>query len=38
MPHYLTRNATASEIAGHVEEAVILLDDALQVIEGTGEG
>jgi predicted ATPase len=37
MPHYLTLNATASEIAGQIEEAVTLLDDALEIAESTGE-
>ena len=37
MPHYIGLIAAASEIAGHIEEAVSLLDDALQIVERTGE-
>jgi predicted ATPase len=37
MPHYITLLAGACEIAGHVEEAVTLLDEALQIVERTGE-
>jgi class 3 adenylate cyclase/predicted ATPase len=37
IPHYTGLTAAASEIAGQIEEAVTLLDDALQVIEKTGE-
>jgi predicted ATPase/DNA-binding winged helix-turn-helix (wHTH) protein len=37
MPHFVALLAGACEIAGQVEEAVILLDDALQVVERTGE-
>jgi len=37
MPHYIGLIAAASEIAGQIEEAVTLLDDALQIVEGTGD-
>jgi predicted ATPase len=37
MPHYIALLAGAGEIAGQIEEAVTLLDDALQIVEGTGE-
>jgi predicted ATPase len=37
MPHHIGLLARACEIAGQVEEAVILLDDALQIVERTGE-
>ncbi len=37
MPHYIALLARACEIAGQVEEAVTLLDDALQIVERTGE-
>jgi predicted ATPase len=37
MPHYIALLARACEIAGQVEEAVTLLDDALQILERTGE-
>jgi predicted ATPase len=37
MPHYIGLTAAASEIAGQIEEAVTLMDDALQVVEKTGE-
>ncbi len=37
MPHFVALLAGAFEIAGQVEEAVILLDDALQIVERTGE-
>jgi predicted ATPase len=37
MPHYLALLAGACEIAGQVEEASTLLDDALQIVERTGE-
>ena len=33
----MTLLARACEIAGQIEEAVSLLDDALQIVEGTGE-
>jgi predicted ATPase len=37
VPHHIALLARASEIAGQVGEAVILLDDALQIVERTGE-
>jgi predicted ATPase len=37
MPHFVALLAGACEIAGQVEEAVILLGDALQIVERTGE-
>ena len=37
MPHYIALLAGACEIAGQIEEAVTLLDDALQIVERTGE-
>jgi len=37
MPHFIALLAAACEIAGQVEEAVILLDEALQTVERTGE-
>jgi predicted ATPase len=37
MPHYTALLARAYEIAGQMEEASILLDDALQIVERTGE-
>jgi predicted ATPase len=37
MPHFIALLAGACEIAGQVEEAVTLLDDALQIVERTGE-
>jgi predicted ATPase len=37
MPHYTALLAGACEIAGQVEEALTLLDDALQSVERTGE-
>jgi len=37
MPHYIALLAKAYEIAGQIEEGVILLDDALQLVERTGE-
>jgi len=36
-PHHITRLAMACEIAGEFEEAAFLLDDALKIIERTGE-
>jgi predicted ATPase len=36
-PHHLALLAGAYEIAGQVEEAVTLLDEALQIVERTGE-
>src|SRR5262249_33654144 len=38
MPHHITRLAIACGAAGDFGKAVILLDDALQVVERTGEG
>jgi class 3 adenylate cyclase/predicted ATPase len=37
MPSYLALLASACEIAGQIEEASTLLDDALQIVERTGE-
>jgi len=37
MPHIIALLARACEIAGKVEEAVTLLDDAFQIVERTGE-
>jgi class 3 adenylate cyclase/predicted ATPase len=37
VPHYIELLARACEIAGQVEEASTLLDDALQIVERTGE-
>jgi predicted ATPase len=37
VPHYIALLAAACEIAAQVEEGVALLDDALQVVERTGE-
>jgi class 3 adenylate cyclase/predicted ATPase len=37
MPHYIALLAEAYEIAGQIEEAVTLLDDALQTAARTGE-
>ena len=37
MPYYTALLARACEIAGQVEEAVTQLDDALQIVERTGE-
>jgi predicted ATPase len=37
LPHYMGLLATACEIAGRIEEAISLLDDALQIVEWTGE-
>jgi predicted ATPase len=37
MPHYIALLARACEIAGQVEEAVTLLDEASQIVERTGE-
>jgi DNA-binding winged helix-turn-helix (wHTH) protein/predicted ATPase len=36
-PHHLALLATACEIAGQVAEAVTVLDEALQIVERTGE-
>jgi len=37
LPHYMGLLAAAGEIAGQMEEAVTLLDGALQIVEWTGE-
>jgi predicted ATPase len=37
MPHYTAFMAGAYEIAGQIEEAATLLDEALQIVERTGE-
>jgi predicted ATPase len=37
MPHFLALLAGACEITGQVEEALTRLDDALQIVERTGE-
>ena len=37
VPYFTALLATASEIAGHIEEARALLDEALQIVERTGE-
>jgi predicted ATPase len=37
MPRFVALLARACEIAGQVEEAVFLLDDALRIVERTGE-
>ena len=37
VPHHIALLAVACEIAGQVEEALTLLDDALQIVERTGE-
>jgi predicted ATPase len=37
LPNYIALLARACEIAGQVEEALILLDEALQIAERTGE-
>jgi len=37
MPHYTGLLARAWEIAGQIEEGLTLLDDALQIVERTGE-
>jgi class 3 adenylate cyclase/predicted ATPase len=36
-PHHFALLARACEIAGQIEEALTLLDDALQIVERTGE-
>src|ERR1700730_12090233 len=36
MPHHIALLAAACEIAGQVEEAATLLDEALQIVETTG--
>ena len=35
-PHHLALLAAACEIAGRIEESLTLLDDALQIVKGTG--
>ena len=37
MPHFIALRASASERAGHLEEALALLDEALQLADETGE-
>jgi predicted ATPase len=37
VPHYTALLAAACEIAGQVEESLTLLDDALRIVERTGE-
>jgi predicted ATPase len=37
MPHHIALLAGACEIAGQIEEGLTLLDDALQIVERTGE-
>jgi predicted ATPase len=37
VPYFTALLATACEIAGHIEEAGALLDEALQIVETTGE-
>jgi predicted ATPase len=37
MPHHIVLLAAACEIARRIEEGVTLLDDALQIVERTGE-
>jgi len=37
MPHFIALLAGACEIAGQIEEALTMLDDALQIVERTGE-
>jgi predicted ATPase len=37
IPHFIILLARACEIAGQVEEAMTLLDEALQIVERTGE-
>jgi predicted ATPase len=37
VPHYIDLLAAAYEIAGQIEDGLILLDDALHIIERTGE-
>jgi predicted ATPase len=38
VPHYLDLLAAACEIAGRAEEGLAFLEDALQLVERTGEG
>jgi predicted ATPase len=37
MPHHITRLAMACELAGEIDEALALSDEALQIVERTGE-
>jgi predicted ATPase len=37
MPHHITRLATACELTGQIDEALALSDEALQLVERTGE-
>jgi predicted ATPase len=37
MPHYIALLAGACEISGQIDEAGTLLDDALRIVERTGE-
>ena len=37
MPHFYALLASASEIAGQIEDALTLLDDALRIVARTGE-
>ena len=37
MPHFIALLASACEVAGQIEEGSNLLDDALQMVESTGE-
>src|SRR5262249_6303493 len=37
MPHYIALLARASEISEQIEESLTLLDEALQIVERTGE-
>ena len=37
MPHYIALLARTCEIAGQLEESATLLNDALQIVETTGE-
>jgi predicted ATPase len=37
VPHYIALLAGACEIAGQIEEGLTLLDEALQIVERTGE-
>jgi predicted ATPase len=37
IPHHIALLARACDIAGQIEEAVTLLDDALQIVKRTGE-
>ena len=37
VPHYVDLQAAACQIAGQIEETMTLLDEALQIVERTGE-